>query len=142
MDFANYNFKGKKNVDKSEILDTKHKRKTHFKDLWIMLHTTAVFLPDEEEFNDVKDYHSLVKGVLYFGLKFDEKLVNISQKFLKENPIEEVQTRDQAMIWNCTLHNEMNKELGKDLFECKIENIAKRWGNYNHIINHSRTSYL
>jgi Erv1 / Alr family len=30
--------------------------------------------------------------------------------------------------WMCDAHNDVNRELGKDVFDCAPDNLAKRWG--------------
>jgi hypothetical protein len=32
------------------------------------------------------------------------------------------------MLYLCNLHNEINKQEGKELFLCTKENITRRWG--------------
>lgn len=30
--------------------------------------------------------------------------------------------------WMCEVHNEVNRELGKDVFDCGEESLGRRWG--------------
>ena len=39
----------------------------------------------------------------------------------------QVSTRDKFLRWTCEVHNRVNEKLGKEQFDCGIENLLKRW---------------
>jgi hypothetical protein len=119
--------------DKAKILDKKHTIKTHIKDFWVLVHTTTVYLPKtltEEQSTALSDF---MKSLIHFGTKFDKIFSKTSEEFLKLNPLSS--DRNNIILWTCHYHNHINELFEKDLFECNLENIAKRWGNYNSILN-------
>jgi hypothetical protein len=119
--------------DKSKSLDKKHALKTHIKDLWVVLHTTSVYLPPSLSGEQTNSYSDFIKGLIAFGTKFDNKFSKASDEFLFSNPIGK--DRNSIILWICHYHNHINELYEKDLFECELSTIAKRWGNYNSIIN-------
>lgn len=42
-------------------------------------------------------------------------------------PDKAVGTREGVMKWLCERHNEVNEVLGKDKFDCSIDNLDERW---------------
>ena len=40
-----------------------------------------------------------------------------------------VQSRDELCVWMCEAHNRVNRQLGKPEFNCKIEELDRRWRN-------------
>jgi hypothetical protein len=127
----NYGF-GYRKKSKEDILDRKHKIKTHGKDIWNVLHITSVYLPETLNDEEKEDLNSLFKGILYFGTKFNESWNKSTMDYINSNPLK-LSSRDDAMFWVCKFHNHVNVKLEKDLFECTKENLAKRWGNYENI---------
>lgn len=120
--------------NKGDILDEKQHLRTHGKDLWTVLHTTSVFLGEKLNAEESETYKDFVFGVLYFGTKPNKTWHDLTMKYISDNPLD-IKDRDNAMMWTCKLHNHVNLNNDKDLFECTIDNIAKRWGNYSAIIN-------
>ena len=45
---------------------------------------------------------------------------------LKETP-PVVDSRENFAVWMCGMHNNVNKILGKPIFDCSFENLSKRW---------------
>jgi hypothetical protein len=119
--------------DKAKILDKKHTIKTHIKDFWVLLHTTSVYLPADLTEDQATSYSDLIKGLIGFGTKFDKKFANASNEFFANNPIGK--DKNDIILWTCNYHNHINELYDKDLFECDLAKIAKRWGNYNSIVN-------
>jgi hypothetical protein len=132
MNYA-YNFKSK---NKGDTLDHKHKSRLHGKDLWTVLHTSSVFLPDKPNKKELSEWTNFVKGILYFGTKFDSNWHKLTIEYIEKNPFH-FDDRESSMLWLCKFHNHVNIKTEKDLFECKKEKIAKRWGNYIDIIDNS-----
>jgi len=119
---------------KSEILDSKHRTRTHGKEMWNVLHITSVFLPEKPNKEEVDHFTNFVKGILHFGTKFESTWHEYTIKYIKDNPFNFVD-RESSMLWICNFHNDVNQKLGKDLFECTKENISQRWGNYQNVAN-------
>lgn len=125
MNYA-FNFNSK---NKGDTLDSKHKSRLHGKDLWTVLHTTSVFLPYKPNDIELEEFTNFVKGILYFGTKFDPKWHKSTSEYIQKNPFD-FKDRESSMLWLCKFHNHVNVKTEKDLFECRKEKIAKRWGNY------------
>lgn len=139
MNYA-YNFTSSRN--KGDILDSKHKTRLHGKDLWTVLHTTSVFLPEKPNETELSEFVNFVKGILYFGTKFDTNWHKLTNDYINRNPFD-FKDRESSMIWLCNFHNYVNIKTEKDLFECKKDKISKRWGNYADIVDtaiHQKTT--
>ena len=133
----NYAFNLSASKNKSDILDSKYKSRLHGKDLWTVLHTSSVFLPEKPNDTEILDWTNFVKGILHFGTKFDPSWHHLTIDYIKKNPFE-FMDRESSMMWICNFHNFVNIKTEKDLFECKKENIAMRWGNYAEIFDFSK----
>ncbi len=127
------NFTSRYAKSKGDILDSKQKTRTHGKDMWTVLHTFSVFMPDRPSSEEVETFTSFIKGVLLYGTKLDSDWNSLTLTYIKENPFN-FSSRDESMLWMCNFHNYINKKLEKDLFECTNEKLSKRWGNYGKII--------
>ena len=119
----------------SDYIDEKNRRKLHKKEIWNILHTYSVYLNEKASINDMQDYKDFIFGVLYFGTKKDNNFNKQFNDFNSISPLDNVNNRNEAIMWNCRFHNYINMKTGKDLFECKLDTISKRWGNYNKISN-------
>lgn len=126
---------------KSDILDGKQKIKSHGKEMWNVLHTFSVYLPEKCTNEEANEFSDFVKGVLHFGTKFNHTWHENTKKYIHENPLNFI-TRKNSMLWICNFHNHVNRQLEKDLFECTEENIAKRWGNLNKIVQNQNKSFI
>ena len=113
---------------KSEILDSKQKIKSHGKEMWTLLHTSSVFLPETLSQEQTLSYNSFVKGILHFGTKFNSEWTKETLEYIEKHPFE-FNTRENSMIWICNFHNYINMKTEKDLFECTKENLYYRWGS-------------
>ena len=52
---------------------------------------------------------------------------NHLEKILKDSDLDKVlENRNNLMLWLYEKHNEINKKLGKEIFEDKIENILEK----------------
>lgn len=132
MNFAN--MFGSQRKLKSDVLDSKHKIKAHGKEMWNMLHTFSVYLPETCSTEEAQHFTSFVDGVLKFGTKIDPKWETLTIDYIKEHPYN-FAARENAMLWICDFHNYVNIVAEKDLFECTKENIARRWGNYSNVMS-------
>ena len=101
--------------------------KTNRKDIWNYLHTISVYMPEQLNEDQQTKAENLIKGVLYFGSKPEEQFHKTITNYLMLNKMN-LQTRTDTMLYLCHLHNEINKQEGKELFLCTKENITRRWG--------------
>jgi FAD-linked sulfhydryl oxidase len=82
---------------------------------WKVLHTTMAKFPDkptEEDSQALKSYIHLFARLYPCG----ECARHFQQILAKFPP--QVATRSTAAAWACHVHNEVNKSLKKDLFDC------------------------
>ncbi|WWC70709.1 uncharacterized protein I206_104660 [Kwoniella pini CBS 10737] len=91
---------------------------------WNFLHTTAAYYPLKANENQKIQMKNLLESLSIFypcnwcSLDF--------QKDFKKNP-PQVEGRENLMKWLCERHNEVNKKLGKNEFNCEIKNLDNRW---------------
>ncbi|KAH0533756.1 FAD-linked sulfhydryl oxidase ALR [Cotesia glomerata] len=89
---------------------------------WSFLHTMAAYYPEKpttQEINDMKTFFN-VFSKFYPCAPCREDL----QEQLKKRP-PEVASQEQLNQWLCDTHNEVNKKLGKPIFDCRL--INQRW---------------
>ena len=116
---------GKSIFDK---IDKESIRKNLGRSTWTLLHTMAARLPDEMG-NDDEDNKIVREDVEQF-VKLLSKLYpcgECAEHFrghLKERPIR-VGGKEDFKQWLCEIHNDVNKMLEKDLFDCK--ELDTRW---------------
>lgn len=122
-----------------EEIDKKFRLKTHVKDMWTVLHTSSVYLPTKLSENEEQDYVFFVDGILHFATKCDEKLNIFTREYLNKNKYA-FSSRENAANWLCNFHNAYNLNNDKYLFECTIENLTQRYGNYSSIKNINNNS--
>jgi FAD-linked sulfhydryl oxidase len=82
---------------------------------WKVLHTMMAKFPDrptEEDSDALKSYIHLFARLYPCG-----DCARHFQKILKKFP-PQVASRSTAAAWACHVHNEVNKKLKKDLFDC------------------------
>jgi len=126
----------------SDIVDEKNRKKLHGKEIWNIMHTFSVYLNKNATQEEINSYKDFIYGILYFGTKNDNNWQENFKSFDKILPLQSINNRDDAILWNCKFHNYVNIKLEKDLFECSLGNISKRWGNYNKIIVQENNKYL
>jgi hypothetical protein len=124
-----------------EIITEKNRRKIHKKEIWNILHTYSVYLDEKSSGNDIQEYKDFIYGILYFGTKKDFEWNQQFNDFNNFNPLDNVNNRNEAILWNCRFHNYVNMKTNKDLFDCKLDTISKRWGNYNKITNSEKNKF-
>ena len=124
---------------KSDIVDEKNRKLLHGKEIWNILHTFSVYLNEDPTKKEIDEYKDFISGLLYFGTKLDDKWNETFKKYNEINPIANINNRNDAILWNCKYHNYVNIKLEKDLYECNLENISKRWGNSGNILKQNNT---
>ncbi|XP_015123885.1 FAD-linked sulfhydryl oxidase ALR [Diachasma alloeum] len=89
---------------------------------WSFLHTMAAYFPEkptQEQSNDMRIFFD-VFSKFYPCSTCAEDL----RKQLEIRPPETTSQIDLSQ-WLCTIHNEVNKKVGKPIFDCKLVN--QRW---------------
>lgn len=82
---------------------------------WYLFHTTFASFPDKptsEESAALKNYIHLFQRLYPCG-ECAEHFGQILEKFPPQ-----VSSRSAAAAWGCHVHNEVNKSLGKEVFDC------------------------
>ncbi|GAB7359316.1 hypothetical protein MBLNU230_g5967t1 [Neophaeotheca triangularis] len=82
---------------------------------WYLFHTTFASFPDKptvEESAALKSYIHLFQRLYPCG-ECAEHFAQILEKFPPQ-----VSSRSAAAAWGCHVHNEVNKSLGKEIFDC------------------------
>lgn len=82
---------------------------------WKVLHTTMAKFPDKPTKDDSQALTSFLH--LFARLYPCGECARHFQKILAKFP-PQVATRSTAAAWACHVHNEVNKSLKKDLFDC------------------------
>ena len=108
-------------------MERDYKLKCAKKDLWNYVHTVAAHLPEELDKNQQEKAENLFKGVFYFGTKEDNEWNNYITHYINNNKMV-LKSREDAMLYMCHLHNEINAKEGKNLFLCTKKNLFNRWG--------------
>jgi hypothetical protein len=82
---------------------------------WIFLHSLTFNYPKEPTDKDKQIYISFFKSLEH--ILPCEKCAYHYKRHLEEYPIEEaLETRENMVQWLISVHNEVNKELGKPLY--------------------------
>ncbi|XP_011310585.1 FAD-linked sulfhydryl oxidase ALR [Fopius arisanus] len=89
---------------------------------WSFLHTMAAYFPEKptrEQSDDMRIFFHVFS-------KF-YPCSTCAEDLRKQLEITPPQTRSQSdlSLWLCMIHNEVNKKLGKPIFDCKLVN--ERW---------------
>ena len=138
MNFLQGSF-GKRNP--KEDIDKKFRVESHLRDIWTVLHTTSVYLPESLNENEEKDYTQFVEGILQFATKADDELHNYAKLYRSQNKYN-FKTRENAALYLCNFHNSYNLVKEKYLFECTVDNLAKRYGNASAVTEHVKSASL
>ncbi|KAH9814491.1 ERV/ALR sulfhydryl oxidase domain-containing protein [Melampsora americana] len=89
---------------------------------WTFLHTTAAYYPPKPTEAQQTSMLQLLNAlpVLYPCRNCAEDL----EQEVKRNP-PDVSSRDKLEAWMCATHNEVNRRLGKEEFDCSL--VSQRW---------------
>ncbi|KAF0990651.1 hypothetical protein HZS_6542 [Henneguya salminicola] len=91
---------------------------------WTFLHTVAANYPENPTPDQQKSMENLVKGVTEFYPC--KKCAIHLRTILNRNEFKlDTTSTINLSFWMCRLHNEVNKMLGKDQFDCK--KVFERW---------------
>lgn len=89
---------------------------------WAFLHTMAAYYPDSptvEQKKDMKTFFHLLSKFYPCNVCAEDLQVQ-----LKKTP-PQTESQEGLSRWLCDIHNEVNKKLGKPVFNCKLVN--QRW---------------
>jgi hypothetical protein len=89
---------------------------------WALLHCQAAYYaekPTEEEKENMKTYlHAL-------SLTYPCKVCAQDLQYLLKKMPPRLDSREEFEQWMCDMHNEVNRQLGKPIFDCR--NARQRW---------------
>ncbi|KAG9101903.1 hypothetical protein FS749_001869 [Ceratobasidium sp. UAMH 11750] len=93
---------------------------------WTFLHTTAAYYPENPTKQQQSHMLSLLRALpSLYPCSWCAKDFG---KHLQSNPPETaVLGRASLSRWLCERHNEVNEKLGKEKFDCGIQNLDIRW---------------
>ena len=93
--------------------------------IWSYLHNISVrYIPNDKNKEEMKIILRSVCNYMVCPI-----CGNHWKKILEESDLDKVlENRNNLMLWLCEKHNEINKKLKKEIFECKIDKIIERWG--------------
>eukprot|EP01134_Creolimax_fragrantissima_P005888 CFRG5888T1 len=92
------------------------------KHTWTLLHTMSVYYPDKPSSEDKKEMKGFIGGLARHYPCTD--CASHLQKYMVKKP-PSVESREEVSLWMCNMHNEVNKFLGKDQFDCS--KVLERW---------------
>ena len=93
---------------------------------WTLLHTMASKYPRSPDRNHQKEAHAYLSlfAKFYPCSQCSEHMMTYMRNYPPQ-----LANRDLLQRWLCLFHNDVNRKLGKPLFDCKsISSIHKRWG--------------
>lgn len=90
---------------------------------WTFLHTLAATVPQEPSQLEQSRLKRFMNDFVH--LYPCAPCAESFREIVKANSID-VQSGPSFAKWMCTVHNEVNKELGKALFDCA--KVGERWG--------------
>ena len=93
--------------------------------IWSYLHTISVrYIPTETSKEEIKIILRSVSKFLICPI-----CGNHWKKIIDNSDLDDVvKDRKTLMLWLCEKHNEINKKLGKEIFDCKTEKNLEKWG--------------
>ncbi|KAI0832074.1 FAD-dependent thiol oxidase [Trametes gibbosa] len=91
---------------------------------WTFLHTTAAYYPERPTMAHRVNMLSLLRAlpVLY---PCSVCATHLGEEMKTRPP--DVSSRAALSRWLCEQHNQVNERLGKERFDCAVENLDERW---------------
>jgi len=91
---------------------------------WAYLHTLANYYPESPS----REQQEEMVQLLWLFIKYYPcgYCSDMSIQEMYRNP-PRVSNRKALSEWMCQIHNEVNERMGKPLFDCNQNNLAKRW---------------
>lgn len=62
------------------------------------------------------------------GIDYDDWGKKFIQRMKSDEDKLDLSNRKNFAEWMCRQHNYVNKDLGKQAYDCTYENLKKRWG--------------
>eukprot|EP00755_Sulcionema_specki_P030010 Sspe_Gene.93412::Locus_66054_Transcript_1_1_Confidence_1.000_Length_888::g.93412::m.93412/K17783/ERV1, GFER, ALR; mitochondrial FAD-linked sulfhydryl oxidase len=91
---------------------------------WTILHTTAAAYPQHPSPEQQQRMWDFVRTWSHiYPCTHCAAHMRISMK--QEPP--DVESKETLSLWVCRLHNKVNSKLGKEIFDCTLENVLRRW---------------
>lgn len=115
------------NQTPSEIFDHNQKQKVTITQMWNLIHTTSIYIPDSMSVTELQSYKSFLDSIFYFSKKTNQEFKKKIEKSIDECHIN-YSSRDDIVLSLCHLHNRVNLYSGKDQFPCIMNEIEERWG--------------
>lgn len=118
-------FKAKERRIQTKIESKPSKLSVQGNIIWSYLHTISVrYIPTEEGKEEMKTILKSISNFLICPI-----CGNHWKQIIEDSELDDVvKDRKNLMLWLCEKHNEINKKLGKEIFDCKIEKIFEKWG--------------
>ncbi|CAE6437389.1 unnamed protein product [Rhizoctonia solani] len=93
---------------------------------WTFLHTTAAYYPTQPTQQHQSSMLALLRSLP--ALYPCSHCASDFGRDIKRNPPEGVVgSRETLSRWLCERHNEVNRKLGKDTFDCGMKSLDERW---------------
>eukprot|EP01138_Halocafeteria_seosinensis_P011369 gb/GECG01011612.1/.p1 GENE.gb/GECG01011612.1/~~gb/GECG01011612.1/.p1 ORF type:complete len:259 (+),score=42.27 gb/GECG01011612.1/:1-777(+) len=95
---------------------------------WSLLHSMAAYYPEEPTKTDQDSMKAFLQALgKFYPCKFCA--AHFANELEEDPP--DVSSRASLSLWLCEKHNVVNEMLEKPRFECRIEELDKRW-KYGH----------
>src|SRR5579859_4658811 len=92
---------------------------------WTFLHTMAANYPEKPSAQQQREVSSFMSTLGRFYPCWH--CADDFRSWMAKGNEPKVQSRREFENWMCKAHNEVNKKLGKDAFDCSEENLNIRW---------------
>ena len=92
---------------------------------WTFLHTIAANYPENPSTQQQRDVSSFISTLGRFYPCWH--CADDFRSWMAKGNEPKVQSRREFENWMCTAHNEVNKKLGKDVFDCSETSLNIRW---------------
>lgn len=89
---------------------------------WTYLHSLAAYFPDKPRESEQREMAAFMGTFSRFYPCW--YCADHMQDYMKDKPVT-TQTRSAFSLWMCNFHNDVNKNLGKEIFDCK--RVDERW---------------
>ncbi|KAE9393873.1 FAD-dependent thiol oxidase [Gymnopus androsaceus JB14] len=93
---------------------------------WTFLHTTAAYYPSKPSPAQRANMLSLIYSLpLLYPCR--DCAEDFGRDLEAHKPTSAVRSREDLSKWFCERHNEVNRKLGKEVWDCGVEKMDERW---------------